>query len=70
MWELMNGMANGMRNRWMPKRNHGMGTMTAMVVGASVGIAAWETFKRTRGNGNGMSSEIEHAAQEVISQVD
>jgi hypothetical protein len=54
MWELMNGMAGTMRNRWMPRRSTGMGTMTAVVLGASVGIAAWETFRRTRMNGNVM----------------
>lgn len=48
MWELMNGMANGMRNRMMPRRRSGMGTMTAMVIGASVGIAAWEALRKSQ----------------------
>jgi len=48
MWEFVNGMANGVRGRMMPRRNNGMNTMTAMVIGASVGIAAWETMRRSR----------------------
>lgn len=66
MWELMNGMSNNMRNRWMPRRNNGIGTMTAMVLGASVGIAAWETLRRSR-TGNPMSGDtMNNAAQQVV----
>lgn len=67
MWELMNGMAGTMRNRWMPRRRTGIGTMTAVVLGASVGIAAWETFRRTRMNGNGMGmGTAEQMAEQVM----
>lgn len=69
MWELMNGMANNMRNRWMPRRSNGLGTMTAMVIGASVGIAAWETLRRTRQTGQISSDTVENAAAEVINQL-
>lgn len=64
MWEMMNGMAGNMRNRLMPRRHHnGMGTLTAVVLGASVGIAAWETYRRTRMNGNGMGAMNQMAEQ-------
>jgi hypothetical protein len=69
MWEMMNGMTNGMRNRLMPRRHrNGIGTITAVVLGASVGIAAWETYRRTRMNGNdsGVAGQI---AGQVISSL-
>ncbi|WAH36591.1 hypothetical protein [Alicyclobacillus dauci] len=47
MFGLMNTVANSMRYRMMPRRRNGMGTMTALVVGASVGIAAWEAVRKT-----------------------
>lgn len=69
MWELMNGMAGNMRNRWAPQRRHnGMGTLTAMVLGASVGVAAWETFRRTRMNGNG-SGAMNQMADQVMNSL-
>jgi hypothetical protein len=46
MWDLMNEMASGIRGRMMPRRNGGLNTMTAMLIGASVGIAAWEAVRR------------------------
>lgn len=72
MWELMNGMTGNMRNRLMPRRqNNGMGTITAVVLGASVGIAAWETFRRTRMNGNGMGmGAAGQIAEQVIDSLD
>ena len=70
MWELMNGMAGSVRNRWMPRRhNNGMGTLTAVVLGASVGIAAWETYRRTRMNGTGMG-DASRIAEQVIDSID
>ncbi|MCL6445534.1 MAG: hypothetical protein K6T83_19110 [Alicyclobacillus sp.] len=48
MWEFMNGMTDGIRSRMMPRRRNGMGTMTAMLIGASVGIAAWEAMRRNQ----------------------
>lgn len=68
MMEWMNGMTDGMRGRFMPRRNNGIGTMTAMLIGASVGIAAWEAWRRNQtshGNGN-----VAQMAREVIGQMD
>jgi hypothetical protein len=48
MWELMSGVANSVRDRVMPKRRSGMGTMTAVLIGASVGIAAWEAVRKSQ----------------------
>ncbi|MCX7570526.1 hypothetical protein OS242_11185 [Tumebacillus sp. DT12] len=38
MWDMITDM--------MPRKKRGMNTVTAMVVGASVGIAAWEMMRR------------------------
>ncbi len=76
MWEMMNGMANGVRRRFMPRRRNGMGTMTAMLVGASVGIAAWEAMRRGQitsrlGNlGSGSQSSAERIASEVLDEIE
>lgn len=71
MWEMMNGM----RSRMMPRRRGGMNTMTAMLVGASVGIAAWEAMRR--GNvvgrmnpGGGSSNGAEKIAENVLNSMD
>lgn len=77
MWEVMNGMTNGMRNRFMPRRRNNMGTMTAMLVGASVGIAAWEAMRRgnvpSRINNraqNMAGNSAEQVAEKVMNQLD
>lgn len=78
MWEMMNGMANGVRRRLMPRRRSGVGTMTAMLVGASVGIAAWEAMRRGQVGarlGSSMSSaasqsSAERIAAEVLDEID
>lgn len=67
MWEFVNGMANGMRGRMIPRRRNSMGTMTAMVIGASVGIAAWETMRRGR---NMNSTDATKLAQEVMDRIE
>lgn len=71
MWELMNGMANSVRSRVMPRRRNGIGTMTAMVLGASVGIAAWETYRRSRMNpSSGLDANPANVAQGVLNSLD
>ncbi|QQE79478.1 hypothetical protein [Alicyclobacillus sp. SO9] len=77
MWEMMNGMTNGVRNRFMPRRRNNMGTMTAMLVGASVGIAAWEAMRRgnvtSRINNRAQSmaqDNAEQIAEKVMNQLD
>lgn len=67
MWEFVNGMTNGIRDRMMPRRRNGMGTMTAMVLGASVGIAAWETMRRGRMSPNG--NDATKLAQQVMDRM-
>jgi hypothetical protein len=70
MWELMNGMANGVRNRVMPRRRNGVGTMTAMLIGASVGIAAWEAYRKSQTASQVTSdSGTDKLAQEVMEQI-
>ncbi|WP_274435835.1 hypothetical protein [Alicyclobacillus sp. ALC3] len=69
MWEMMNGMADGVRGRFMPRRNRGVGTMTAMLIGASVGIAAWEAWRRTQPMSHVGDSTASRMAQDVIDQL-
>jgi hypothetical protein len=38
MWEMITDM--------MPRRKRGMNTLTAIAIGAGVGIAAWELMRR------------------------
>lgn len=72
MWGLMNTALGTMRHR----RGHrnGMGTMTALVVGASVGIAAWEAMRKTQGSGkseNGTSSGTASTiAEDVMREIE
>lgn len=47
MWDMITDL--------MPRRNRGVTTVTAMVVGAGIGIAAWEMMRRN--NIAGESSE-------------
>ncbi|MBX5435710.1 MAG: hypothetical protein IRZ33_00675 [Alicyclobacillaceae bacterium] len=66
MWEFVNGMADGLRSRMMPRRRNGIGTMTAMLIGASVGIAAWETIRRAPWANRGLSDGAQKMAEEVM----
>ncbi|MCL6626742.1 hypothetical protein [Alicyclobacillus shizuokensis] len=72
MWDLMSGMADGVRHRMMPRRRNGMHTMTAMLVGASVGIAAWEALRRggQRFKQDGGNAAAEQAAAKVMEQIE
>jgi hypothetical protein len=73
MWDLMNGMAAGVRHRIMPRRRNGIGTMTAMLVGASVGIAAWEALRRGGQRfipNNSGDAAVEKMAEQVINQIE
>ncbi|SIT02660.1 hypothetical protein [Alicyclobacillus vulcanalis] len=69
MWNLMNavnGMARGRMN-WR-RRNQGVGTMTALLIGASVGIAAWEAV-RQRQNKHPMQNSAQELAQQVMDEI-
>lgn len=70
MWEIMNGIADGMRSRVMPRRKSGIGTMTAMVIGASVGIAAWEAARRNNVTGRiGSRGDAADLAERVMDNI-
>lgn len=46
MWKMMTNMLPA--NRMSPgRRNRGMNTATAMLVGAGIGIATWEMMRRS-----------------------
>ncbi|MCL6516840.1 hypothetical protein [Alicyclobacillus sp.] len=71
MWELVDGMAERVRHRVMPRRRNGMNTVTAMVVGASVGIAVWEAVRRSRtGAGGTMGAAAAETAREVMESLE
>ncbi|GIM46798.1 hypothetical protein DNHGIG_23470 [Collibacillus ludicampi] len=48
------------------RRNRGMGTMTAMLLGAGIGITAWEMMRRRNSGGN---TDMAKLAQTVIDAV-
>ncbi|EJY56178.1 hypothetical protein URH17368_1183 [Alicyclobacillus hesperidum URH17-3-68] len=73
MWNVMNAMTGMARQRMMPRRRgNGVGTMTALLIGASVGIAAWEAVRQVQGRNSGSQSNNSSAmeiAQEVMSEI-
>lgn len=69
MWELMNGMTDGIRSRMMPRRRSGIGTMTAMLIGASVGIAAWEAMRRNQVVSRFSPNNAADIAEDVLKQL-
>lgn len=69
MWEFMNGFTNGVRSRVMPRRRNGVGTMTAMLIGASVGIAAWEAVRRNNVTDRFSSGDASQLAGRVMENI-
>lgn len=72
MWNMMSTVAGAARHRMMPQRRSGMGTMTALFIGASVGIAAWEAVRQMQGkNGKtvGEGTSAAKIAQDVMSEI-
>lgn len=74
MWGMMNTVANSMRYR---RHRSGMSTMTALVVGASVGIAAWETMRRSdwggksqKGASHDDTSSASAIAEKVMNEIE
>ncbi|WP_062307282.1 hypothetical protein [Alicyclobacillus sendaiensis] len=65
MWNMMNAMSGMARNRMNWRRqNHGVGTMTALLIGASVGIAAWEAVRQMQNK-----QQAPNAAQDLAQQM-
>jgi hypothetical protein len=71
MLNLMSAMASSVRHRVAPRRRSGMGTMTALFVGASVGIAAWEAMRKSQLGGKlgGMSPASKMSASGIAEEV-
>lgn len=69
MWNMMNAMSGMARSRmnWR-RRSHGMGTMTALLIGASVGIAAWEAVRQMQ-NKNQMPNAAQDLAQQMMDEI-
>ncbi|PWK13745.1 hypothetical protein [Tumebacillus permanentifrigoris] len=61
MWELINDM--------MPRRKRGINTVTALVVGAGVGIAAWEMMRRNNVAGES-SDDMGRIAESMMDAID
>lgn len=55
MWDMITDM--------MPRKKRGLNTMTAMVVGAGVGIAAWEMMRRNNVGGESTDQMTQIADQ-------
>jgi hypothetical protein len=60
MWEMVMDM--------MPRKRRGMNTFTAMVVGAGVGIAAWEMMRRNN-NAGGSNNQMAQIADQVMNAI-
>jgi len=60
MWDMITDM--------IPRKRRGMNTMTAMVIGASVGIAAWEVMRRNNTAGN-TGDEISKIADSMMDAI-
>ncbi|WP_067621176.1 hypothetical protein [Alicyclobacillus acidiphilus] len=72
MWNMLNTVAGAARHRMMPQRRSGMGTMTALFIGASVGIAAWEAVRQMQGKASkaiGEGTDAMKIAQDVMSEI-
>lgn len=64
MWNPLNQVLDAVPTR----KKSGMGTFTAIMVGAGVGIAAWETMKRSRAASQtwrGIKSSTENVIEDV-----
>ncbi|WP_229776571.1 hypothetical protein [Alicyclobacillus cellulosilyticus] len=72
MWEVVNGMTDRVRHRFVPARRPNVAAMTAAaLVGASVGIAAWETLRRAQLWGrNSADAQAQRIAEEVMDSLE
>jgi len=69
MWNMMNAMSGMARSRMNWRRqSRGMGTMTALLIGASVGIAAWEAMRQMQ-NKNQMPNAAQELAQQMMDEI-
>lgn len=64
---LMNALTGQRSNRF--QSNQGMNTVTAMVVGAGIGIAAYEMMRRNNVAGNS-TEMISNMAENVMNNLD
>jgi hypothetical protein len=63
MWEMITDM--------MPRRKRGMNTLTALAIGAGVGIAAWELMRRNNVAGDSDSmARITNSMMDAINVED
>ncbi|ASS74392.1 hypothetical protein CIG75_04930 [Tumebacillus algifaecis] len=60
MWEMITDM--------IPRRKSGMNTVTAMVLGAGIGIAAWEVMRRNNTAGNN-TNEMAQMADSMMDAI-
>lgn len=62
MWDMITDM--------LPRKKRGMNTLTAMALGAGVGIAAWEMMRRNTGGGGDSESmaQIANSMMDAINE--
>lgn len=62
MWDMITDM--------MPGRKRGLNTVTAMVLGAGIGIAAWEMMRRNNvaGNSTDEMAQIADSMMDAITE--
>ncbi|MFD2169582.1 hypothetical protein [Tumebacillus lipolyticus] len=60
MWNMITDM--------MPRRKNGMNTVTAMMLGAGIGIAAWEMMRRNNASGNG-ANQMDQIADSMMNAI-
>lgn len=63
MWGIVDDMMDFVPRR----RNRGMNTMTAMALGAGIGITAWELMRRRNTVGN--AADMSKLTQSIIEAI-
>ncbi|MFC4769245.1 hypothetical protein [Effusibacillus consociatus] len=66
MWEMVSNLIPA-ANRMLPgRRNRGLNTATAMLIGAGIGIATWEMMRRTNPVGNMMNRKMNNMVDDTM----
>lgn len=66
MWEMVSNMIPAANRMMSGRRNRGMNTATAMLLGAGIGIATWEVMRRNNAVGNIMDGNMGKMANNAI----
>ena len=66
MWGRVTTMLPAATRMLPGRRNRGMNTATAMLIGAGIGIATWEMMRRTNAAGNLMNGNMGNMAENAM----